>query len=330
MMKNALVAGSLICAGFAFQNSAWNPYARAELEPLDLDSIVQYASVNLNDNCSGVVIDEDHVLTAGHCVKGHPKDEKLKVHVNGMVLWAYWVRYEDEVDLAILSVPHANFKHPIKIATTEPTVGSDIYCVGNPFGVMPDTLTKGAISNKHRKSAFSKETRWQYDCTIHGGNSGGMVLNSAGELVAISTEGLIGPSQAGTSYAFGVPLEAIKKFLAPHVECILFTEAQFRAVHSHLQATYYTITGAPFEKLLKALNEVRTVPWEFQADYALIGVWKRPMLGTGGMTETMVGFVLFKDGCSVPGGKNSMLKEYWDAFLKKAGIEWADFAEAMA
>lgn len=325
MIRNALVAGLMICASFMLQNSAWNPYARAT--ELDLVSIVKHASVNLNDNCSGVVIDSERVLTAAHCVQMYPKETKLKVNVNGKVFLGYWQRFEANIDLAIVYVPHANLKNPIKVATSEPEIGSDIYCIGNPFGALPDTLTKGILGNKFRKSYDTKAPRWQYDCAIHRGNSGGVVLNAAGELIAITVEGIIAPQQAGTNFVFGVPLPEIKEFIAKpaKADCIVMSEGEFRAMNAHLKPVLYRATGEALTKLLAALNvdRIKAEMFPFEAEFILIGTFKKD-------GKDLVGFALFDGGCLLPTGSNTMLRADWDAFIKGAGIEWKEFEKEVS
>lgn len=213
-MNKALIAGLLVYVGFLLNQIVQNPEAKAR--ELDLDNIVQFTSASLDmgfGSCSGVVIDAEHILTAGHCVADLKKNVALEATVNGRTYLAYWKDRNLATDIAILVVPHADFQNPIRIATLSPPIGSTIYCIGNPHGDMPDTITKGILGNKHRSGAFSQVPRWQYDCTIFSGNSGGMVIDEAGELIAITTEMMSGPKQMGSTYAFGVPLEEIQKFL---------------------------------------------------------------------------------------------------------------------
>ena len=68
----------------------------------------------------------------------------------------------------------------------EPWDGMDVFAVGHPFG-MVWTITKGIISNNKRiiKSPYVRYV--QTDTAINTGNSGGPLVNTAGNVVGIKS-----------------------------------------------------------------------------------------------------------------------------------------------
>jgi len=81
----------------------------------------------------------------------------------------------------------------LPIRTQWPEVGEDVYALGAPIKTrLQDTVTKGIIS-AHRRKFLMFGTRLdiiQADVDIHGGNSGGPLLDANGNIVAISVAGM--------------------------------------------------------------------------------------------------------------------------------------------
>ncbi len=198
--------------------------ACAQKLPFDLAKQVEETSVEItitanNGSCSGTIINAHEVLTAGHCSNyGGWKD--FIVHANGHDLIARLKKFDKEKDLAILEVPGVTFKTWVKIANVEPRLAEDVYCVGNPGGNMPDTITKGIVSFLNRTSEkLGLKNRNQMDCSIHFGNSGGGVFNKDGDLIGVISAAMTitdqfgSALQWGSNYAFIVTVKDIRSFI---------------------------------------------------------------------------------------------------------------------
>jgi S1-C subfamily serine protease len=94
-------------------------------------------------------------------------------------------------------------------------VGEWVLAVGNPFN-LESTVTAGIISAKGRNinilGGASIESFIQTDAAVNPGNSGGALVNTAGELVGINTA-IITESGSYEGYSFAVPSNLVQKVI---------------------------------------------------------------------------------------------------------------------
>jgi S1-C subfamily serine protease len=89
-------------------------------------------------------------------------------------------------------------------------VGDDVYAVGHPLGLV-DSLTAGVVSGVNRSipvpGGVTLSGLIQFDAAVNPGNSGGPLLNRAGQVVGIVTA-LANPSDQGffIGIGFAVPI----------------------------------------------------------------------------------------------------------------------------
>jgi S1-C subfamily serine protease len=86
-----------------------------------------------------------------------------------------------------------------------------VLAVGNPLGV-GQTVTMGIVSAKGRATGAgdgSYEDFLQTDAAINSGNSGGALVNTAGELVGINSQ-ILSPSGGNIGIGFAVPSNMAK------------------------------------------------------------------------------------------------------------------------
>ena len=93
-------------------------------------------------------------------------------------------------------------------------VGDEVYAVGNPFGLF-SSLTAGVISGFNRTfqapdSAQQLTGLIQIDAAVNPGNSGGPLLNRAGQVIGI-VEGIANPTGQDVfiGIGFAVPINAV-------------------------------------------------------------------------------------------------------------------------
>lgn len=124
-------------------------------------------------------------------------------------------------DIAILKILNAegvSFQ-PLKLGDSSSIkLGQTAIAIGNALGMYQNTVSVGVISGLQRdvlaqgnNGAYEKlEDIIQTDAAINSGNSGGPLLNSKGEVIAINTA----VSLDGENIGFAIPINKAKKDLA--------------------------------------------------------------------------------------------------------------------
>ena len=147
---------------------------------------------------SGIIIsksdDKLYILTNNHVVEG--SSELIVQFINEKSVDATIVGTSERKDLAVISIPLNDLDDDtidsIKIATIgssdELKVGNGIIAIGNALGY-GQSVTTGVVSALNREITIDDYTyeMIQIDAAINGGNSGGALLNSKGEVVGINS-----------------------------------------------------------------------------------------------------------------------------------------------
>ena len=161
---------------------------------------------------SGVIISDDgYIVTNNHVINGA---EKLEVTLNDNRQYnATVVGTDEKTDIALIKI-NAKDLHAIKFGNSDAVkVGQWCVAVGNPFG-FNSTVTAGIISAKARGMNTSDnggiKAFIQHDAAVNPGNSGGALVNTAGELIGINT---MIYSQTGnySGCSFAVPSNTVRK-----------------------------------------------------------------------------------------------------------------------
>jgi S1-C subfamily serine protease len=162
---------------------------------------------------SGVVISADGmVLTNAHVVAG--ADTITVKTASGQELPANLVGSAPNNDIALVKVRDPQGLVPATLGDSDTLqVGDEVVAIGNALnlGDAP-TVTRGIVSAKNRtlESADTKlENLIQTDAAINRGNSGGPLLNAAGEVVGINSAGI--PS--GQNLGFAIEINAVKPLI---------------------------------------------------------------------------------------------------------------------
>ncbi|MFC0228174.1 serine endoprotease DegQ [Serratia aquatilis] len=155
---------------------------------------------------SGVIIDAEkgYILTNNHVINNA---DKISIQLNdGREYEAKLIGRDEQSDIALLQVSNAKNLAAIKIADSDKLrVGDFAVAVGNPFG-LGQTATSGIISALGRSglSLEGLENFIQTDASINRGNSGGALVNLAGELIGINTA-ILAPGGGNVGIGFAIP-----------------------------------------------------------------------------------------------------------------------------
>ena len=164
---------------------------------------------------SGVIFTSDgYVLTNNHVITD-ADDIQVMLH-DGRAAHARVIGTDPDTDLAVLKID-AGTLPTIKIDREPPRVGDVVLAIGNPFGI-GQTVTMGIVSALQRQLSLSPyEDFIQTDAAINSGNSGGALVNAAGELVGINTA-MFDRDVGAQGIGFAIPVRTAKRVLEQIVE----------------------------------------------------------------------------------------------------------------
>ncbi len=167
---------------------------------------------------SGVIVSaKGHVLTNNHVVESMEEIEVLLADGKTR-LKAKLVGTDPETDLAVLKVDRENLPAITFGAVEAVRVGDVVLAIGNPFGV-GQTVTMGIVSALGRRglNLNTYENFIQTDASINVGNSGGALIDAAGNLIGINTA-IFSRTGGSVGIGFAIPVSTAKTVLAQIVE----------------------------------------------------------------------------------------------------------------
>src|SRR4029077_1245953 len=139
---------------------------------------------------SGFLISPDgRILTNNHVISG---SSKIEVRFSDGSRYAAKVLVADRADdLALIQIDPKKKVPWLRLGDSDGLqVGQKVLAIGNPFG-LDGTLTNGGVSSLGRSIRGENNQKLeglvQTDAAINQGNSGGPLLNSAGDVIGINT-----------------------------------------------------------------------------------------------------------------------------------------------
>ena len=164
---------------------------------------------------SGVIIRKDgYIVTNNHVIDGATK---IEVTLNNNQKYpATLVGTDPATDIALLKIeadglPVVPFGDSDKLR-----LGEWVIAIGSPYDLR-STITAGIVSAKGRSmpnytGEFKIESFIQTDAAVNPGNSGGALVDKAGNLVGINTA-IVSQTGSYTGYSFAVPVNIVKKIV---------------------------------------------------------------------------------------------------------------------
>jgi S1-C subfamily serine protease len=147
-----------------------------------------------------LITDTGVIATNAHVVRDEPRI--TAVLASHEELPARIVYVDADLDFALAKVDGSRMPHLVLADLAGVAAGQGVVAIGNPGGGMPNSVTKGIVSAVGPKPELGPGTWIQTDAAVNPGNSGGPLLNSAGEVVGINTARAV-------STAAGAPLTGI-------------------------------------------------------------------------------------------------------------------------
>jgi Do/DeqQ family serine protease len=168
---------------------------------------------------SGVIVRQDgYILTNNHVVD---RAEEVTVELtDGRTLKAKVVGTDAPTDLAVLKVDAPNLKTLALGDSDAVRVGDVVLAVGNPLGV-GQTVTMGIVSAKGRSTAGAGDGSYedfiQTDAPINQGNSGGALVDTAGELIGINSQ-ILTPTGGNIGIGFSIPARMARSVMTQLID----------------------------------------------------------------------------------------------------------------
>ncbi len=144
-------------------------------------------------------------------------------------------------DLAIVNIDGKDLPMVTLGDSDSLQLGQTVIAIGNALGDYPNTVTQGVISGIHRTitagdgrgSAETIQDALQTDAAINRGNSGGPLLNLAGQVIGINTA----IDEQGQLVGFAIPINTVKQVIES-------VEKSGKIVRPYLGVRYVLINSA--------------------------------------------------------------------------------------
>lgn len=173
----------------------------------------QVASQSLG---SGFLVnDAGLILTNFHVISG---SSRIQVTLSDQTRYTARALDTDRSDdLALIKIDPKKKLPFLRLGDSDHAqVGQKVLAIGNPFG-LEGTLTAGVVSSIGRaiqsEGSAQLQGMIQTDAAINGGNSGGPLLDSSGEVIGINTA-ILGETNLGIGFA--LPINRAKALLTDY------------------------------------------------------------------------------------------------------------------
>lgn len=171
---------------------------------------------------SGVIIRPDgYIVTNNHVVANATKVEVTLN--NNKTYQATVIGTDPATDVALIKIDAQDLPVIPFFDSDKLRLGEWVLAIGSPLGEeLRSTITAGIVSAKGRSmpnytGEFKIESFIQTDAAVNPGNSGGALVNKAGELVGINTA-IVSTTGSYTGYSFAIPSNIVKKVVGDLID----------------------------------------------------------------------------------------------------------------
>jgi Do/DeqQ family serine protease len=169
---------------------------------------------------SGVIIRPDgYIVTNNHVIANA---DVIEVTLeNNQVYKARLVGTDPATDIALIKIEAEDLPVVPLGNSDDLRLGEWVLAIGSPYDLR-STITAGIVSAKGRSmpnydGQYRVESFIQTDAAVNPGNSGGALVNAAGELVGINTS-IISLTGSYAGYSFAVPVNIVSKVADDFIE----------------------------------------------------------------------------------------------------------------
>lgn len=247
---------------------------------------------------SGVIISPDGYIVTNDHVAGNAV-EVIVTMTDGMQYKAEVIGSDMVSDICLLKIDAKNLPYVPFGKSDDLLIGEWVVALGNPFGLFDindqPTVTVGVISSTGMNLGQANNRYYvnmiQTDAAINGGNSGGPLVNSLGELIGMNTLIFTADGSRGNvGVGFAIPVEKIEKIINElkrngKVDRDFWTGLRIQAVDEGI-AKYYNLQStrgvivtnvspnSPAEKADLKVGDIilRVGKYKINDDNTLIGV----------------------------------------------------------
>jgi hypothetical protein len=159
---------------------------------------------------SGFVVRSDGLIATNyHVIEGATRIQVV-FKDNPSVHWAEAVGTDPTYDLALLRVQSGPRARPVRLGSTRRLpIGSEVIAIGNPLG-LDASVSTGIVSQVRVLQGLSFMGELiQITAPISPGSSGGALFNRNGEVIGVTTLGIID----GQNLNFAVPIERLQTLI---------------------------------------------------------------------------------------------------------------------
>lgn len=176
---------------------------------------------------TGIIMREDgYIVTNAHVIydseygSGEATAVEIRMSDEETIYDATIVAFDVETDLAVLKVDQTGLPAAEFGDSDACQVGEMVVAIGNPLGLeLQNTVTCGIISALNRKVTINDKTMTliQTDTAINSGNSGGPLINSAGQVIGINSAKMSSSVSSSSAtiegIGFAIPMTEAKEIV---------------------------------------------------------------------------------------------------------------------
>ena len=169
---------------------------------------------------SGYIISSDGYIVTNDHVAGNAS--KITVTLtNGNNFDAKLVGTDPVSDIALLKIDGDNLPHMTFGNSDDIMIGEWVIAFGNPFGLFEindkPTVTVGVVSATNMNLEPLDDRYYlnmiQTDASINGGNSGGPLVNSLGQVIGMNTLIYTAGTKGSIGLGFAIPINKVKRII---------------------------------------------------------------------------------------------------------------------